>query len=348
MTADIALWLVQDGVTNGAIYALLALALLLVFAVTRVIFVPQGEFITYAALTLGLLQSGQVPGMVYVLVGGGLLAAAFDIAVAVRENAPGRLPRILLVYVAVPVAMAAIAWWAAPRGLDMWAQVLIVIGLVAPLGPILYRVAYQPLANASVLVLFVVSMAVHYALSGLGLVFFGSEGLRSAAFSDARVRLGVLDITAQSVLVVSASVAGMIALWLFFERTLYGKALRATAINRVGARLVGVPTELSGMLSFLLAAFIGALSGVLIAPITTIYYDTGLMIGLKGFVGAILGGMASYPLAAAGAVAVGLLESFSSFWASALKESIVFTLIIPVLLWRSLTSRHPVIEDEEE
>ena len=347
MTADIVLWLVQDGVTNGAIYALLALALLLVFAVTRVIFVPQGEFIAFAALSLGLLQTGQVPGTVYMLVGGGLLAAAFDIAVALREKAARRLPRILLVYVVVPVAMAALAWWAAPRKLDMWAQVLIVIGLVVPLGPILYRVAYQPLANASVLVLFIISMAAHYALTGLGLVVFGGEGLRSAAFSDAKFRLGVLDITAQSVWVVSASVVGMIALWLFFERTLYGKALRATAINRVGARLVGIPTELSGSLSFLVAAFIGAVSGVLIAPITTIYYDTGLMIGLKGFVGAILGGMASYPLAAAGAIAVGLLESFSSFWASALKESIVFTLIIPVLVWRSLTSRHHV-EDEEE
>ena len=347
MTADIVLWLVQDGVTNGAIYALLALALLLVFAVTRVIFVPQGEFIAYSALSLGLLQIGQVPGTVYVLVGGGLLAAAFDIALAVREKAAGRVPRILLVYVVVPVAMAALAWWAAPRKLDMWAQVLIVIGLVVPLGPILYRVAYQPLANASVLVLFIISMAAHYALTGLGLVFFGGEGLRSAAFSDAKLTLGVLDITAQSVLVVSASVVCMIALWLFFERTLYGKALRATAINRVGARLVGIPTELSGSLSFLVAALIGAVSGVLIAPIATIYYDTGLMIGLKGFVGAILGGMASYPLAAAGAVAVGLLESFSSFWASALKESIVFTFIIPVLVWRSLTSRHHV-EDEEE
>ena len=347
MTADIVLWLVQDGVTNGAIYALLALALLLVFAVTRVIFVPQGEFIAFAALSLGLLQTGQLPGTVYVLVGGGLLAAAFDIALAVREKATARVPRILLVYVLVPVVIAAITWWAAPRKLDMWAQVLIVLGLVVPLGPILYRIAYQPLANASVLVLFIISMAAHYTLTGLGLVFFGGEGLRSNAFSDAHFKVGVLDITAQSVWVVSASVIGMIALWLFFERTLYGKALRATAINRVGARLVGIPTELSGSLSFLVAAFIGAVSGVLIAPITTIYYDTGLMIGLKGFVGAILGGMVSYPLAAAGAVAVGLLESFSSFWASALKESIVFTFIIPVLVWRSLTSRHKV-EDEEE
>jgi len=346
MSSDIVLWLVQDGVANGAIYALLALALLLVFAVTRAIFVPQGEFISYAALSLALLQAGKLPGTVYVLVGGGLLAATFDIAVALREGAPGRLPRILALYVVLPLAMAGIAWWAAPRKLDMWLQVLIVLGLVVPLGPILYRVAYQPLANASVLVLFIISMAAHYALTGLGLVFFGGEGLRSQAFSDAQFKLGVLNITAQSVLVVLATLVIMVLLWLFFEHSIYGKALRATAINRVGARLVGIPTELSGSLSFMLAAFIGAVSGVLIAPLTTIYYDTGFLIGLKGFVGAILGGMGSYPLAAIGAVGVGLLESFSSFWASTLKESIVFTIIIPVLVWRSLTTRH--VEDEEE
>ena len=346
MSSDIVLWLVQDGVANGAIYALLALALLLVFAVTRAIFVPQGEFISYAALSLALLQAGKLPGTVYVLVGGGLLAAIFDIAVALREKAPGRLPRILAVYVLLPLVMAGIAWWAAPRKLDMWLQVLIVLGLVVPLGPILYRIAYQPLANASVLVLFIISMAAHYVLTGLGLVFFGGEGLRSQAFSDAQFKLGVLNITAQSMLVVLATVVIMVLLWLFFEHSIYGKALRATAINRVGARLVGIPTELSGSLSFMLAAFIGAVSGVLIAPITTIYYDTGFLIGLKGFVGAILGGMGSYPLAAIGAVGVGLLESFSSFWASTLKESIVFTIIIPVLVWRSLTTRH--VEDEEE
>ncbi|MCX8114979.1 MAG: SulP family inorganic anion transporter, partial [Burkholderiaceae bacterium] len=93
-----------------------------------------------------------------------------------------------------------------------------------------------------------------------------------------------------------------------------------------------------------IAGFISA-SGVLIAPITTIYYDTGFLIGLKGFVGAIIGGLVSYPVAAVGAVLVGLLESYSSFWASAYKEVIVFTLIIPVLLWRSLRAHH--VEEEE-
>ena len=345
MSLDIALWLAQDGITNGAIYALLALALLLVFAVTRIIFVPQGEFISYAALSLALLQAGRLPGTVYVLVIGGLVAAVFDSVIAIREQAYRRLPRIFALYVLAPAIMAAITWWAAPQKLALWLQVLIVLGLVVPLGPILYRVAYQPLASASVLVLFIVSMAAHYVLTGLGLVFFGGEGLRAAPFSDAQFKVGVLSITAQSLWVIFASLFIVALLWLLFDRTIYGKALRATAVNRVGARLVGIPTGLSGSLAFTLAAFIGAVSGILIAPITTIYYDTGFLIGLKGFVAAIIGGLASYPIAALGALLVGLIESFSSFWASAYKEVIVFTLIIPVLLWRSLRTHH--VEDDE-
>ena len=136
-----------------------------------------------------------------------------------------------------------------------------------------------------------------------------------------------------------------LGLFAFFERTLYGKALRATAINRTGAKLMGISTDMAGKLSFALAALVGAFSGVLVSPVTTIYYDTGFLMGLKGFVGAIIGGLASYPLAAGGAILVGLLESFSSFWASAFKDVIVFTLIIPVLMWRSLTSHH--VEEEE-
>ncbi len=131
------------------------------------------------------------------------------------------------------------------------------------------------------------------------------------------------------------------ALYLFFERTLRGKALRATAVNRLGARLMGISTSGAGRLSFGLAAFIGALSGLLIGPSTTIYYDSGFLIGLKGFVAAVFAGLTSFPLALAGALGVGLIESFGSFWASAFKEVIVFTAILPVLLWRSFVDVHP-------
>lgn len=348
MNANIALWLVQDGATTGAIYALLALALLLVFAVTRVIFVPQGDFISYAALTLATLQLGTLPGTVWLLAGGGVLVTAAESVAALRAGTPRRLPRIAALNLALPLAVVALAAWAAPRKLDIIWQMALTLAIVVPLGPMLYRIAYRPLADASVLVLFIVSMAAHYILTGLALALFGGEGLRANAISTVKVELGVLRLPAQSLWVVGASLACMTALWLFFEHTLYGKALRATAMNRVGARLVGIPAALSGGLAFGLAAAIGALSGILVAPITTVYYDTGLMIGLKGFVGAILGGMGSYPAAALGALAVGLLESFVSFWASNYKETIVFTFIIPVLLWRSLVSRHAVVEDEEE
>ncbi len=346
MNLDIALWLVQDGVTNGAIYALLALALVLVFTVTRVIFVPQGEFISFAAMSLALLQTGKVPGTVLLLVGAGALIAVLDGIQALRQGMPRRLGIIVVTNVAAPLAIAALAVWTARSSTSLWLQVLVTLAIVVPLGPMLYRLAFQPIANASVLVLLIVSVAVHYALTGLGLVFFGGEGLRAKPFSDAQFKLGVVSVSAQSLWVVLASAGVIVLLWLLFERTIYGKALRATAINRVGARLVGVSPKLCGRLSFTLAALIGAVSGILISPFTTIYYDSGFLIGLKGFVAAILGGMVSYPLAALGALLVGLLEAFSAFWASAYKEVIVFTLIIPVLLWRSLTTRH--VEEEDE
>ena len=209
----------------------------------------------------------------------------------------------------------------------------------------LYRIAFQDVAHASVLLLLIISVAAHLALAGVGLLVFGPEGTRTTPFSDASWTVGPLQITGQSLCVVGASGLAILALFWFFTHTYRGKALKATAINRVGAELMGIGTTRAGAVAFTLATAIGALSGLLIAPMTTIVYDTGFLIGLKGFVAAIIAGLVSYPLAAAGAILVGLLESFSSFWASAFKEVIVFTLIIPVLVWRSLTSHH--VEEEE-
>ncbi len=345
MDFQIALLLGQDGVTNGAIYALLALALVLVFAVTRVIFIPQGEFVAYGALTLAMLQAGGVPATTWLLLALGAAVSVVDGAAALRAGQMRRLGGVLGWNLAYPLALAA-ALTALPLAmLPMALQVLLALAIVVPMGPMLYRLVYQPLAAAPVLILLIVSVAVHVAMVGLGLLFFGAEGQRTPPFSDARFEVGPMLVSGQTIWVIAASLALIVALYLFFERTLYGKALRATAMNRVGARLMGISPALAGKLTFFLAALIGALSGVLIAPITTIYYDTGFLIGLKGFVAAIIGGLASYPVAAVGALLVGLLEAFSSFWASAYKEVIVFTLIIPVLLWRSLTSRH-VEEDQ--
>ncbi len=342
MDAEIIAMLGQDGVTNGAIYALLALALVLVFAVTRVIFIPQGELLAWGALTMAALEAGTFPGTVWLLVGCGVLTLAVDAFSTTGRRTIGRSALWNLVY---PLAVAAILWLVPLASLPTWLRVILTLAIVVPMGPMLYRVAFQPVAEAPVLVLLIISVAVHLAMVGLGLLVFGPEGSRTTPFSEAQIELGTLVVGGHTIFVIVASLVLIVGLYLFFDRSLYGKALRATAINRNGARLMGISPALAGRLTFLLAAVIGVLSGVLVAPITTVYYDSGFLIGLKGFVAAIIGGLASYPLAAGGAILVGLLESFSSFWASAFKDVIVFTLIIPVLIWRSLTSHH--VEEEE-
>ncbi|MBI3366947.1 MAG: branched-chain amino acid ABC transporter permease [Burkholderiales bacterium] len=341
MDATIASILALDGLTNGAIYALLALATVLVFAVTRVIFIPQGEFVAFGALTLAIMQTGKVPGTVWFL----LILAGFvalnELLTGLRQRvAPARLARQAAMTLAYPVAISLLCLWLAPKGLPMPVQALLTLALVTPFGGLIYRIAFESLADASVLVLLIVSVGVHFALVGLGLYFFGAEGFRNPSFWDQRFSAGPLAVSGQALIIFVASLALIVALWLFFERSLRGKALRATAVNRLGARLMGISSASAGRLSFTMAAFIGALSGLLIGPTTTVFYDSGFLIGLKGFVAAVFAGLSSYPLALVGALGVGLLESFGSFWASAFKEVIVFGSILPVLLWRSLRDPH--------
>ncbi|MFC5478293.1 branched-chain amino acid ABC transporter permease [Massilia suwonensis] len=342
--------LTQDGIASGAVYVLLALALVLVFSITRVIFIPLGEFLAFGALTMAALQSGKVPQSAALLLVLGVATFLRDAWTTLRAAA-GQVDRGRMLatsfakFVLFPLVVFFVARSAEGATWPMIAQLLLTFGIVAPMGPMVYRLAFQPLAESTVLVLLIVSVAVHMVLLGIGLYIFGAEGSRTTAFSDAAINVGTLTISGQSIVVIVTALLLIGALYLYFDRTLSGKALRATAVNRRGARLVGIGTTQAGRLAFLLASTIGTLCGVLIAPITTIYYDSGFLMGLKGFVGAIIGGLASYPLAAGGALLVGLLEAYSSFYASALKEVIVFTLIIPVLVWRSIA--HPQVEEEE-
>ena len=101
---------------------------------------------------------------------------------------------------------------------------------------------------------------------------------------------------------------------------------------------------MAGTIAFTIGAAVCVISGILIVPLTTLYYDSGFLIVLKGFVGTVLGGLASFPLSMAGALLVGAIESFASFHASAFKEAIVFGLMVPILLWRSVFDRHAVDE----
>jgi branched-chain amino acid transport system permease protein len=213
---------------------------------------------------------------------------------------------------------------------------LLAIVIVTALGPLLYRFAYEPLIETSMLALLIASMALHFVLIGISLYAFGAEGVSTPALTDASFSLGPADVSGQSLCIAAVCAAMVAALRWFFVRTLYGKALRAAASDRFGARLIGVDAGLSGRAAFALACGAAAVSGVLIAPITPLSYDTGFEIGLKGFVAAVIGGLASYPVAAMGALVVGVLESFCGFWWSEYRNVIVFAALIPVLVWLSL------------
>ncbi|TAK49484.1 MAG: branched-chain amino acid ABC transporter permease [Xanthobacteraceae bacterium] len=345
MSSSIALLLVQDGIINGAIYALLAVALVLVFAVTRVIFIPQGEFVTFGALTLTALEAGRFPASVWLLLCLGVTAFVLDLARGRTKRALIPIARRFAWDIAAPLALLVLALVLAPMKLGLAFNIAMTLALVVPMGPLIYRIAFEALAEASVLTLLITAVGVHLAMTGLGLAFFGPEGFRAGSFTSLSFALGPLFVTGQSLLVLAVAAILMLALSIFFGRSLIGKALIASAVSRRGARLVGIPEALSGKVAFLMAALIGTLSGLLIAPMVTIAYDTGFLIGLKGFVAAILAGLASYPFSVLAAIFVGILESFAAFYSSEFKDVVVFMVIIPFLLWRSLSGTH--VEEEE-
>ena len=292
-----------------------------------------------------MLQSGKTPGTVWLLLILAVVAALMELVERWRHH--GNAARALsaaLKTLAFPAVIAVLAIWAAPQQLPLWIQAVLSVAIVTAFGPLVYRVAYQSLEAATPLVLLIVSVGVHFAMTGLGLLFFGAEGFRNPSFWDDRFQLGPITLSGQTVIIFGVSLALIVLMWLYFEKSLRGKALRATAVNRTGARLMGISTHASGQLTFLMAALIGALSGLLIGPTTTVFYDSGFLIGLKGFVAAVVAGLSSYPGALVGAMFVGIVEAFGAFWASAFKEVIVFTLILPILLVRSLRSGH---SDEE-
>ena len=348
MTWDVALILGIDGLANGAVYLLAGLGLVLIFSVTRVVFVPFGDIAAFAALTLAAFETGRVPPTIGLVGALAVLATLTEIGSLLRKGEAAGIPKAILAWGVLPLVPCALAWAAARAGVPPAVQIAVSVLLVVPIAPLLARVVFQPIADASVLVLLIVSLALHFLLSGLGLLFFGPEGSRTQPLASGTIPLGEgFTVSGQIVLMVASAIVLSGLFFLVFERTVAGKALRATAVNRVGARLVGIRPARTALLAYGSASLLAGLIGVLIAPVTTMYYDSGFIIGLKAFVAAIIGGLVSYPMTAIGALAVGVVESFASFWSGALKDVIVFSLLIPVLMLRSAMTKHPEEEVEE-
>ncbi len=334
---QIPLILLLEGLTNGAIYALMALGIVVLYSVTGVINVAQGEFVMLSALTVASLRLGQLPGTLYIVMAGLAAWAVFGALAGLRSRRPARALAALLLPLAAAAAVYVLVRAGARADLPYLAQIVLAVLLTTLLGPISYRVIVQPLPRASVLVFLILTIGLHLALTGLGLAFWGPQPYDIPAFQSGGLAIGPAYLSAQELWLLGVSAVLLVGLWLFFDRTLYGKALRAAAVNRVGARLSGISVVRAGSVSFTLSVFLSAVAGVLITPITKMVYDFGFVLGLKGFVGAIIGGLVSPLVAVLGAIFVGVAEQFSAFYlSSAYKDVLVFLLIIPVLLLRSL------------
>jgi branched-chain amino acid transport system permease protein len=152
-------------------------------------------------------------------------------------------------------------------------------------------------------------------------------------FGSEPIKFGGAAILPQSLVVLAGAAVIVVLLWLFIERTLLGKAVIATAANRLAARLVGVNTRRIVEFSFAVSAAIGAVAGILITPIALTSYDVGTLLALKGFAAAMLGGIGNPLGAVVGGLVIGMIEALcAGYISSSYKDAAAFLIILSVLV----------------
>ena len=218
-------------------------------------------------------------------------------------------------------------------GLPLPLAALLAIVATIVVGLALHRFAIEPASGASPVVLIIITIGASIFLRGVAQVAF-DKNFHSLppVFGTNPIQLGGATILPHSLLVLAGAGAIVLLLWLFIDRTLIGKALIATATNRLAARLVGIDTRRMVGLSFAVAAGIGAIAGILITPITLTSYDVGTLLALKGFAAVMLGGIGSALGAVIGGLALGMVEAFSAgYLSSKYKDAAAFLVILLVL-----------------
>lgn len=221
-------------------------------------------------------------------------------------------------------------------GLPVWLALILAVLICVVAGGLFERLAIRPARNASVVTLIIITIGVSIVLRGAALLIWGADPLSLPAFT-AGPALAVLgaSMVRQSLWVMGIALVLMVVLYLFFTYTVTGVALRACVVNRTAARLMGIRPERMSLLTFAISAGLGAVGGIAITPITGATYSMGLMLGLKAFVAAVLGGMTNIPATVAGGLLVGLLESFSAgLISSGYKDAITFALLLLILVAR--------------
>ncbi len=208
--------------------------------------------------------------------------------------------------------------------------------LVTAIGALLYGLAIRPARHASPASLIIITIGASIALRGAALMIWGTNSYLLPAFTPSPpLRLGSAVLRSQSLWVMGTTLVAVTGLFFFFQRTMAGKAMRACAVNRLAAQLMGISQVQMGVLAFGLGAALGAVAGAVIAPITYATYDMGTMLGLKGFVAAIIGGLTNPWGAVAGGLLLGVLEAVGAgVISSGAKDAIAFAVLVAILLFR--------------
>ncbi len=223
--------------------------------------------------------------------------------------------------------------WGLPLLLAFVASVLVVILI----GMAIERLTVNPVHGASPVTLIIITVGVSITLRGLALLVWGATPYALPEFSSGGP-LHLLDavISRQRLWIMGTAALVLLLLYVLLERTLLGKALRACAINQRAASLMGISPSQMSLFAFALAAALGAIAGIVIAPLTLVSYDMGLMLGLKGFVAAVIGGLLSAPGAVVGGLLLGVLESLAAgLVSSGLKDAVAFLVLLGVIFFRS-------------
>ncbi len=220
-------------------------------------------------------------------------------------------------------------------GLPMPVALVLAVAIPAAVGVLVEKLAIEPAKGAEVVGLIIITIGASLVLRGFVQIWLGKGVATFPAFSgDAPIAIGGAALAPQTLWVLGTTAAIVVALWLFFNRTLAGKAILATSFDPLAAQLVGINTQWVLLVSFALSAAIGAIGGILLTPITMTSYDVGIMLGLKGFVAAVVGGLGNGLGAVVGGLMVGVIEALSAgYISSAYKDAAPFLLIFVVLFF---------------
>jgi branched-chain amino acid transport system permease protein len=271
---------------------------------------------------LQFVFSGLTVGAIYALVALGftLIYKASDIINFAQGEFVmlGGMTTVFVAHAGVPLPLAA----------------LIAIVATTAIGLALHRFAIEPARGATSVALIMITIGASIFLRGTAQIVFDRRfhSLPPVLGADP-IQFGGAAILPQSLVVLATAAAIVVVLWLFIERTIFGKAVIATAANRLAARLVGVDTRRIVAFSFAVSAAMGAIAGVLITPITLTSYDAGTLLALKGFAAAMLGGIGSAPGAVVGGLLIGMFEALAAgYLSSNYKDAVAFLIILIVLV----------------